>query len=208
MNTVDPSIYQNLELLPENIVGWQGTKPIFRDLILSLRPRTIIEVGTWYGQSAITMGRAVKELGLPTNIICVDTWLGAIEFWDDMAHTPERNLLQKNGYPQAYYQFLSNVVHQGLQDVILPFPNTSLIAGRYMKKHAIEADMIYIDASHDYEDVKMDLKTYWPLVSSGGVMFGDDYTWPDVAQAVNEFAESNKLKRELVGGVFWILRKP
>jgi NAD(P)-dependent dehydrogenase (short-subunit alcohol dehydrogenase family) len=41
-------------------------------------------------------------------------------------------------------------------------------------------DLIYVDGSHDYDDVAADLAAYRPLVRPGGVMFGDDYcgSWP------------------------------
>lgn len=31
---------------------------------------------------------------------------------------PSRDLMWKNGYPQVYYVFLSNMVKQGLQDMV------------------------------------------------------------------------------------------
>lgn len=63
MNKIDKTIYENLTLLPQQLTGWNGNKPIFRELIEKIKPTTIIEVGTWKGQSAITMGKTVKELG-------------------------------------------------------------------------------------------------------------------------------------------------
>jgi predicted O-methyltransferase YrrM len=45
------------------------------------RPLTIIEVGTWKGLSACTMASLAKRLNIPCKLICVDTWLGAPEFW-------------------------------------------------------------------------------------------------------------------------------
>ena len=80
MNQITPDIYHGLELLPKDLQGWNGESPIFSALIQTLKPRHIIEVGTWKGQSAITMARAVKAQGLATKITCVDTWLGALEF--------------------------------------------------------------------------------------------------------------------------------
>jgi hypothetical protein len=141
----------------------------------------------------------------------VDTWLGALEFWvGDLAGTRERDLRLKYGYPSVYYQFLSNVIHAGLQDVIVPFPNTSLIGARYFKSLGVVADLVYVDASHDYEDVLLDLYAYYPLISSGGVMFGDDYNsgWPGVMGAVDEFARVQGLVLEVLDGNFWVIRKP
>lgn len=207
MNQITPEIYNGLVLLPQDIQGWNGRMPIFAELIAEVKPKHIIEVGTWKGQSAITMAHAIKELKLDTKITCVDTWLGALEFWGSMKETSERNLLLKNGYPQIYFQFLSNVVHQGMQDIILPFPNTSFIAAKYFKESKITAELIYIDASHEYEDVLSDCREYWGIVSPGGKMFGDDWAWASVRTAVEKFAEENKLSIIRTGIDFWSIAK-
>jgi predicted O-methyltransferase YrrM len=49
-------------------------------------------------------------------------------------------------------------------------------------------DVVYIDASHDYESVKEDVLNWLPKVKKGGIICGDDYTpgWPGVVKAVNE----------------------
>lgn len=209
MNKIDKSIYDNFNPLPLDLSGWNGNKPIFRELIEKLKPSTIIEVGTWKGQSAITMGRAVKEFNLNTTIHCVDTWLGAIEFWTTGRNTGERSLRTVNGYPQVYYQFLSNVIHNNLQNVILPFPNTSENGYRYFKHFNITAQMIYIDASHEEDDVYKDLNNYYELLENNGILFGDDYQrdWLGVINSVNRFSQEKNMSLEVVGNNFWILKK-
>ena len=49
-------------------------------------------------------------------------------------------------------------------------------------------DIVYIDASHDYESVKEDILTWLPKVKQGGIICGDDYVhgWPGVVKAVDE----------------------
>jgi hypothetical protein len=209
MNTIDKSIYNNLNLLPPDFSGWNGNKLIFKELIEKIRPTTIIEVGTWKGQSAITMGKSVKECGLNTTIHCVDTWLGAIEFWTSGKNTSERNLLTVNGYPQVYYQFISNIVHNNLQDIILPFPNTSENGYRYFKYNNIKAQMIYIDASHEEDDVYKDLNNYYELLENNGIMFGDDYQkdWPGVINSVNRFVQEKNTQLEIIDNNFWVIKK-
>jgi predicted O-methyltransferase YrrM len=206
MNKIGNYIYDNLNLLPEDLQGWNGNDGIFEALILEINPNIIIEVGTWKGQSTITMGKTIKKHNLSSTIYAVDTWLGAIEFWDNMADSPERNLMLINGYPSVYYQFISNVVHNNLQDIIIPFPNTSLTCARYFRNKNVRADLIYIDASHEYEDVIDDLEAYFPLLSDKGIIFGDDYGWSGVKQAVDEFVVKNQLT---LGGNsnHWVLKK-
>lgn len=197
------NIYEGLELIEEHLVGWHGNNPVFEKLIMETNPTHIIEVGAWLGQSTINMAKILKRDNRNCKITTVDTWLGALEFIG--SNNGDHNLMKKNGYPQVYYQFLSNVVHNKVEKYIDPFPSTSLIAARYFEKNNIKAELIYIDGSHDYEDVIADLNAYWPLVKNGGIMFGDDFdigAWPGVVQAVNEF--SDKIKEE---NGFWILKK-
>lgn len=208
MNKIDKSIYNNLTLLPPDLQGWNGSSKVFHQLIDEVKPERIIEVGTWKGQSAINMADYCRQQNYKTEVWCVDTWLGALEFWDELKDTPERNLLQKNGYPQIYYQFLSNVVHHTLQDYIIPFPTTSLIGARYFSKHNVKSKLIYIDASHDYEDVMIDLEQYYPLLEDGGIIFGDDYeAWQDVKKAVNDFTTTIGSTFEVYENNFWTIRK-
>jgi len=207
MNTINEKIYESLELLPEDLQGWGGTAPIFEQLIIEVKPKIIVEVGTWKGQSAITMANAVKRHKLDTKIYCIDTWLGALEFWGSLKHTKERDLMLKNGYPQIYYQFLSNVVHNQAQDIITPFPSTSTIGYNFLKSNKVKPDLIYIDASHDEADVYLDICNYYELLDKGGILFGDDYTtWAGVKAAVNNFKKEKNVKVDVVGKS-WIIRK-
>lgn len=208
MNKIDKFIYDNVNLMAEDLQGWNGNSKVLTKLIDAKIPKLIIEVGTWKGQSAIAMAEHVKKKFYDTRIICVDTWLGALEFWDTLKHTPERNLYLRNGYPQIYYQFLSNVIHRKVQDIIMPFPNTSLIAYRYFKNNKIVPDMVYIDASHDEFDVYNDIKNYYEILAKGGIIFGDDFdSWKGVRDAVKRFCKENYTNFTVEESNFWIIKK-
>ena len=207
MNIIDKDIYKNLELLPEDLQGWNGNNKIFNDLIDHLKPERIIEVGSWKGQSSINMGKIVNQLNLNTKIHCVDNCLGAVEFCTTY-NNEERDLILKNGYPQIYYQFLSNVVHNDLQNIILPFPNTSENVYRYFKHNKITAKLIYIDASHEEDDVYKDITNYYELLEPGGVMFGDDYiSWVGVKTAVDRFTKENNIELDIRNEWYWVINK-
>ena len=208
MNLIDKNIYNEFNPLPEDTSGRNGNSEVFVKLITEIKPKTIIEVGSWKGQSAINMGKTTKKLELNTIIHCVDTWLGAIEFWSDLKETEERNLLLRNGYPQIYYQFLSNVIHNGLQDTILPFPNTSENGFRYFRDIKLTADLIYIDASHEEEDVYKDVNNFFTLLNQGGIIFGDDYmSWVGVRTSIDRFVKEQNLTLEVLENNFWVIKK-
>ena len=97
-------------------------------------------------------------------------------------------------YPSVYYTFLSNVVHAGAQEYVLPCPMTSSTAALFFRQKRLRPDLIHIDASHEYADVAADLRHWWPLVRPGGALVGDDYqVFRDVEKAVKEFAGARSL---------------
>ncbi len=190
------SPYQDFPLgqYAEDLSGWGSQSVAFDELMARVKPRRIIEVGTWKGGSAIHMALVAKKLGLAPEIVCVDTWLGAVEFWTDQKD-PERYLaLQcRNGYPTIYYQFVANVIHQKCEDLITPFPQTATIAALWFRRYGIKADLIYIDGSHEEEDVYADLVSYWDLLRPGGILVGDDWGWDGVRLAATRFAKEQGL---------------
>jgi len=192
LHATDPYKGFNPSRYPEDLHGWDSEAPVFWNLIDQVQPDLIIEVGSWKGASAIHMAKRIKEWGLDTKIVCVDTWLGSLEMWKDKSDpTRYQSLRLKNGYPQLYYTFLANVVRAGMQDVIIPFPCTSVIAARWFAEEQVKADMVYIDASHDFEDVFADMSAYWTIAET--VMFGDDLPLPGVKAAVEQFSDDMNL---------------
>ena len=63
-----------------------------------------------------------------------------------------------------------------------------------MKSLSYGFDFVYLDANHSYEFVKYEIENYWTLINKGGILGGHDFEYYEVAKAVIEFAEKNKLK--------------
>ena len=190
-----------------DLQGWM--QPGVMNVFDMTEVKFMIEVGTWKGLSATTFGNKLKETG--GTLLCIDTWLGAPEFWTTHGLSdPTRGLSLKpnHGYPTVYYTFLDNVVNLGLRDTIVPFPISSEQGAEVLKRYDCIADAIYIDAAHEQGRVYKDIETYWPLVRAGGVLFGDDFSdpWPGVCHDVKQFARENNLQLT-VHGIVWFLQK-
>ena len=197
-----------------DLQGWISSdfERIFGDLAAGRVAPVIIEVGTWKGKSCVAMATARAD----ATVIAVDTWLGAPEFWtygldDPGLDDPGRggSLAKSRGYPGVFYTFTRNVKSLGLHDRVCPLPLSSVQAAEVLAFHGVAADMVYVDASHEFGAVLADLEAYWPLLKPGGVMFGDDYGdvgWPGVKRAVHEFAERLGLEVR-VDGIVWVIQK-
>lgn len=188
----------------DSVGGWNGDHPSLGRLANSAGAKTVIDVGVWKGQSTITMALAIKNAQLDGCVIAVDTFLGSVEHWDR-----ERNLFSRShSMPDIFKTFMSNVYKAGVQDYVIPMPQTSVSAALIFKRLGITAALVHLDAAHEYEEVLRDAEEYWSLIEPGGYLIGDDYheTWPGVVRAVGEF--SARLFRPLaIEPPKWILQK-
>jgi cephalosporin hydroxylase len=89
----DSDPYEDLgeSALAPDLQGWGSARDIFTTLIDELTPALIIEVGSWKGGSAIHMGRLIKERRLDCRIVCIDTWLGSLEHWNQRHPGPKHD---------------------------------------------------------------------------------------------------------------------
>jgi len=203
----DPYVDLHWRLAPD-LQGWGSSHEVFRHAIGLTKPRLIVEVGTWKGASAIHMAKICKELGLQTEIVCVDTWLGNWQHWsrnDGVGSIVDLRLV--NGFPTLYFQFMNNVVSQGFQETITPLPLTGVAASHLFKFHKIRPDIVYIDGDHEYESVIGDLRGWLGLLADDGILIGDDIKYFEgVRRAVSEIVAQGGWKLEERGEKFTITR--
>lgn len=170
----------------------------------------IVEVGSWLGGSSLIMSRELKRKNnIHTDIICIDTWDGSLVHWLDPNF--RKVMKMKNGRPTLYEQFVKNVLYNKVEDYIIPFSVSSNDGAKYLVAKGIKSDIVFIDASHEEEDVYNDIIHHWQHLRSGGIMFGDDYepAYPGVQNAVHRFANENNLQVMVTHLCNeWIIKKP
>jgi predicted O-methyltransferase YrrM len=186
---VDPFAGFPSNLYALDMQGWGSGHHYLTEAIEPVNDRLIVEIGVWKGASSIRMAQAMKDQGVRGTIICVDTWLGSVEHWTQDWFA---DLACDHGYPTLQRKFMNNVVAANVQDIIVPLPLDSVNASQVLKHFAISADVIHIDAGHDYASVMSDLKAWWPVLAPGGLYIGDDYHqggehWAEVQQAHDAF---------------------
>lgn len=138
-----------------------------------------VEVGSWKGRSACYMAVEIHNSGKNILFDCVDTWDGSDEHKDPSLNTYEPLLLNKDG---LYNEFLKNI--EPVKHIITPVRLTSVAASsRYVDG---SLDFVFIDAAHDYDNVKNDILHWKNKITPGGRIAGHDYDYPDVSRAVHE----------------------
>jgi predicted O-methyltransferase YrrM len=166
------------------------------------RPVRILEVGSWVGFTALTFAYAAANLSDESGqVLCVDRWepyFGEADASDE--HYAAMDRIARSGL--AHDLFLHNVATgpknvsietlRGSSSAILP----TLTAGSF--------DLVYLDGSHYYEDVRHDILNAMPLVRDGGVLCGDDLNLElaDVDEAMVRANLSRDGFHEPAGGRF------
>lgn len=197
-----PEPYNEIVLLPFcDTYDTDAHEKRFRNLFSRHKIETVIEVGSWMGSSARYFA---SRLPLNGKVYAVDHWLGSEEQQQALNDLASQKSIPADTY--LYQQFLSNVIHKGLTNKIIPIRMFSVDAAKYLTH--VKADLIYIDASHNTKDVLDDLRAWYPYVENHGVFCGDDWTCEGVATAVKIFAKEKNLLIRSPSYNFWCLFEP
>jgi Methyltransferase domain len=153
-------LYSNASLSrPKKYVpsGWTQHAPFGFWIIDALRPRILVELGTYYGFSYLAFLQAIKELGVSCSCFAVDTWRG-----DEHAGFYQDSVLQqlRQEHDPLYADF-SKLVQCTFDEALDRFENNSV-------------DLLHIDGRHFYEDVKHDFETWRPKLSHRSVVLFHD----------------------------------
>lgn len=155
---------------------WFGFHDLYSDMVReSPSGGRFVEVGCWKGKSASYMAVEIINSGKKIEFFCVDTWEGSVE------HEGMEDL------SLLYDIFINNM--KPVEPYYFPLKMKSLDAVSKFEDESL--DFVFVDASHEYEDVKADILAWLPKVKPGGVLAGHDYYpnaefFPSVYAAANE----------------------
>ncbi|KAJ9171562.1 hypothetical protein P3X46_014915 [Hevea brasiliensis] len=187
----------------KRLKGWGSYGAVFENLIRKVKPKVIIEVGTFLGASALHMAELTRKLGLNSQILCIDDFRGWPGFRDRFKYIDI-----VNGDVMLLYQFMQNVIYMNASKTVLPVPFSSGSALEKLCEWGVYGDLIEIDAGHDFNSAWADINRAYRILRPGGIIFGHDYfTAADnrgVRRAVNLFAQMNGLEIQ-TNGQHWVI---
>ncbi|MFI5334315.1 MAG: class I SAM-dependent methyltransferase [Chlamydiales bacterium] len=162
---------QALEIMAE-LEGWcaEDKAAILVDLILKMKPATIVEIGVFGGKSLVPMACALKanQKGV---IYGIDPWDPAASM-AEVLHPDNKHywsIVDHRGIMQGLIQ---KIEQHDLVDQIELIESTS--------EHApliYEIDILHIDGNHSEKTSFFDVNKWVPLVRKGGWIIFDDMKW-------------------------------
>jgi hypothetical protein len=173
----------------ETIDGWFNAAQLYKGAVEHASDGAVfVEVGAWKGKSAAYMCVEILNSNKDIKFHVVDYFQGSKE------HEKEDAIV--NGtLKQEFLKNTERVSHAyRLHDM------TSLEAAQLFADGSL--DFVYIDASHEYEDVKADIQAWLPKMKRNAILSGDDF---DIYQGVNKAVEELLPGFELIG-VNWMYR--
>ena len=161
---------------------WAGHRAFAYDYVMNRRPSCIVELGSHYGCSAFAFLQAMKDGGINGSFYAVDTWQG--------------DSFTKNDYREdicGQYKEIQDACFSG-QDSSSG-PDAHMLRMTFDEASRLFADasidLLHIDGSHMYEDVKHDFLTWKSKVRRDGAIFFHD------------IAEEEMFGEVLGSHVFW-----
>lgn len=136
---------------------WIGHIPFAFELIGRLRPRTLVELGTYSGSSFAAFCQATEACGAGTKCYGIDLWEGDIH----MGSFDEELFREVSGYMAANHPDTAVLVRKNFNSAVSDFADGSI-------------DFLHIDGTHTYEAVGNDFRTWLPKMSDRGVVLFHD----------------------------------
>jgi len=127
--------------------------------------KPIVEIGSYKGYSTLFIAKGVKHSGRKNKVFSIDPHYGT------------RPSFQKT------------ITEGQVKKIVFSIKDKSQHA---IKKFNKRISMLFIDGSHEYEDVREDFLSWSPLIVKGGFLLFHDIYSPDVKKAIDLHAKKHK----------------
>lgn len=136
---------------------WIGHIPFAFELVARLRPRTIVELGTYSGSSFAAFCQALEAAGVEGRCHGIDLWEGDIHM---------------GKFDDSLYEGIAAYVAQN-------HPATGVLVRKDFNAASADfadgsVDLLHIDGTHTYEAVSNDFHTWRPKLSARSVVLFHD----------------------------------
>jgi len=177
MSPVDiKSLVSEFEVAMKDPAGWCSLEKatILASIVLSLRPKIVVELGVWMGGSALPMAIALRRLGAG-QLLAVDAWSteASIAGQDEPAHaTWWGTTMGDVGHQHAFETFLQRLRTHGIP------PDRCVVRRQRTDVAEVPAviDVLHHDANHGPQAVD-DVDRWASAVRVGGMLVIDDLDW-------------------------------
>ena len=138
------------------------------------RAARVVEIGSYEGRSTIAIGLALRDRNG-----------GRCYSIDPHAPTGKESYAREHGELDTYEAYRTNVRSAGVDDYVETVRATSEFArGVY---DGAPIDVLFVDGSHDYEDVRTDIALWTPLLAPASVVAFNDPFSPGVNRALRAY---------------------
>ncbi len=161
----------------ERVTLPNGDCDALRDLLIAEQARVVIEIGLAYGSSALAIGEA---------LVCREQ--------------PDATHVIIDAYQHQFGDAGSKAITAaGLRNLCTLLTDRSQLALPRLVTEDFIADAAFVDGSHIFHNVFVDLYFLRELVRPGGLIILDDCQWPSVATAVRYFEVNTGWRPEAIG---------
>ena len=123
----------------------------------------VVEIGSYKGRSTIAIALALRDRGD-----------GLVVSIDPHAPTGKASYVVEHGTADTFAEYLANVRRAGIERFVQPLRATS--ADARPDYDGVPIDLLFVDGSHDLDDVLLDIDTWLPLVADRAILaFNDPY---------------------------------
>jgi len=172
------TLQQQILKATHDLHGWCSNEKslALSNLVLALRPQTIVEIGVWGGKSLIPMAMTAQSISNPSyhpRIIAIDPWAAA----ESVKGQGEKDAnwwgkeIGQQHHEMVYQKFIGKLQELGLRELVQV---VRLASNEYQPRQPIE--LLHLDGNHGPQAFT-DIRNYGPFIPVGGICVLDDLNW-------------------------------